>query len=247
MSSTFHARSSRSYAVLVALIAVAAAAFFAGPAAAARPVAITSCGYTITAPGQYYLAGDLVCAGFGVAVRADNVDLQLRGHSLTGPAPDLSHGVLYGIEAKAVSNLSLQGPGSISGFYAGVYFGDTDSSRVTNISSTANGFGFAINANYNDGQPNALSENDVFTANVASNNQVHGLSMNGVADSRFEGNVATGNGDIGFFAYLATGLQLHGNTFVGNGGTDARDESPNCGTNVWLGNTIGTSNQQCIR
>ena len=64
-----------SLALPVGLLAVA-------PARAATK--ISSFGYVITAPGTYQVTQDLSGSGNAITVLANNVDLHLGGHTLTG-------------------------------------------------------------------------------------------------------------------------------------------------------------------
>src|SRR5215213_6516529 len=62
-------------------LAGASILWLAGPAAAAT--AISSCSYTIAAPGVYALARDLRCPRPAITVAADGVRLVLGGRTLT--------------------------------------------------------------------------------------------------------------------------------------------------------------------
>src|SRR5450759_2835397 len=54
---------------------------------AQRQTPITSCGTVINTPGQYYLANDLNCHDYEVAITIEstNVELDLDHHQITGP------------------------------------------------------------------------------------------------------------------------------------------------------------------
>ena len=56
----------------------------AASAWAAVPTPISGCPYTITAPGSYILTKNLTSAGTCIAIQADNVTIDLQGHTITG-------------------------------------------------------------------------------------------------------------------------------------------------------------------
>jgi hypothetical protein len=62
-------------AVPLALLAVA-------PARAATQ--ISSCPYTITAPGTYQVTQDLTCGGTAITILASKVAVHLNGHTISG-------------------------------------------------------------------------------------------------------------------------------------------------------------------
>src|SRR5439155_17855189 len=92
----------------MALFAGLALSFLAvQPAAAATD--INNCPFVITAPGQYRVANDLVSAlpGSCITVLANDVHLNLVGHTITGPTDcNFPNAVpSTGIEVGAVSNV----------------------------------------------------------------------------------------------------------------------------------------------
>jgi len=79
---------------------------------------------TISTPGSYCLTADLVSTGAATAitVAADYVDLDLDGHTLTGPA-NAAAGV-FGIYAIAQRDVHVHN-GTVRGFDRGVFLTDT--------------------------------------------------------------------------------------------------------------------------
>src|SRR5258708_7727890 len=63
-------------------------------ARAATPIPLTVCPVGaptfITTPGNYQVTADATCTGDGILVLADHVDLDLNGHTITGPS-DFGH------------------------------------------------------------------------------------------------------------------------------------------------------------
>src|SRR3954447_4228798 len=86
----------------------------AGPAAAGT-VQFTACPYTIPAPGTYVLAADFACGG-GITVQADDVQLVLGKHTITGLGISLGGD---GVVATSHKGLRVVG-GTITGFGRGI-------------------------------------------------------------------------------------------------------------------------------
>src|SRR5262245_42666664 len=45
---------------------------------------ISSCPFVIAKPGVYTVARDIICSGTAISILADNVDLHLGGHTISG-------------------------------------------------------------------------------------------------------------------------------------------------------------------
>jgi hypothetical protein len=231
------------------------AAVGVGQAVAAPPTAVT-CGSTIAAPGQYYLAGD--CGGGGITIAASDVHLKLDGHTITGPGAD-------GIFALGVSRLDIQGPGTITGYQLGMELSQVTDSHVEKVTTTNNhAFGVAVVFSQND-----RFTDDVATSNshtgfaqgsssgidydhvTASNNTGRGISIGLFGGSNtathIDGSTANGNGVYGIeLAGGATANHVNGNTALGNTVNDLADQNAGCDSNVWEGNHFATANQSCI-
>ncbi|GGU69594.1 hypothetical protein GCM10009504_28470 [Pseudomonas laurentiana] len=79
---------------------------------------ISSLPYTISVPGHYTLSASLETQGNGIQIAADNVVLDLGGHTLSGPrTPD---NAFYGISAFGHKALEIRN-GTLSGFQYAVY------------------------------------------------------------------------------------------------------------------------------
>lgn len=75
----------------------------------------------ITTPGQYELTEDIHISDpstTAIVIEADNVDLNLGGHTITGPFNPLSNG--NGVVAVGKKNIFIHG-GTVEGFLYGVY------------------------------------------------------------------------------------------------------------------------------
>lgn len=111
------------------LTSVLSALVMAAPAAASPPRPV-SCGETISAPGHYFLAGN--CSGDGVRITASNVRFRLAGHTMDGMGCSFSDGVA----ARGVAGLRIQGPGTITGYFVGIFWDSLNDSRVMKATLT---------------------------------------------------------------------------------------------------------------
>jgi parallel beta-helix repeat protein len=114
---------------LVAISLAAAALCVPLPAHATH----VSCGQTITT--DTVLDSDLNCApGNGITIGANDVDLDLHGHTIAGDADSFRQGL--GIQASNRRNLTIRN-GRVTGFQFTVYLG-VDDSRVAGLYSYGN-------------------------------------------------------------------------------------------------------------
>jgi parallel beta-helix repeat protein len=250
---------------------------------AADPIPVATCGAVISAPGTYQLVNDLVnCPQDGIDIVSSDVHLILSGHQISGSGGAAlgnvnTNGIAVGIGVPGgVSNVKINGPGTISNFgQAGIAFEGVSSSTVVGITSTGNKFGFAVNAAFGAGNLSLRSTGNKFNGNTATANAGHGFTLNGADQNTFRGNDASGNGFVfgaeGFFLFDATSNIVEGNTFdqnsgagvlaqggsginntirgntaQSNAGFDLQDNNPGC-ANLWQGNNFGSANQPCIQ
>jgi hypothetical protein len=98
---------------------------------------ITSLPYTISAPGSYYLGGNLSYAGGnGITVNADNVTLDLMGFTLSGSGNNN-----FGIYLHDRKNVEIRN-GTVSSWNTGIYEDGTGMAhRVINIRAEGNIYG----------------------------------------------------------------------------------------------------------
>ena len=236
------------------LASVLGALVVAAPASASAPTPVT-CGEAITAPGHYVLASD--CSGDGIRIEASGVRLKLAGHTIDGMGCSFSDG----ISASGVDGLRIQGPGTITGYFVGIFLDSVNDSRVEKVT---------LSSNCDDGVL-ASGSRDRFSQNVASFTssgsgfQVGGTDnryMNNTADHNqgagigiqpssrdnlVQGNEVTDNGRDGILVNSsATANTIRANTARGNGRFDLADFNAGCDANDWVANRFGTANQPCI-
>jgi parallel beta-helix repeat protein len=99
---------------------------------------------------SFTLANDLTCAGDGMVIVADNVTVDLGGHTLTGPGmgpqtwplPQLDS---VGVRVGGHTGVTIRN-GKTTAFSTGIYFIDMVSSSIESVTTLRNRFGFYIHA-----------------------------------------------------------------------------------------------------
>src|SRR5438128_1516547 len=119
------------------------------PAHALTPV--TTCGATLSVPGEYMLAHDLDCSGSfanGINIAASDVTLHLAGHTLASTDCDLTKGISGIVIPGGLSGVQVDG-GTVSGFNDGIVLYATSSRvRATTVTNSCV-FGIAISGTNN--------------------------------------------------------------------------------------------------
>lgn len=209
---------------LRALLAIAALSLALPPAAHAAGAVSVSCGDTITADTK--LANDLVaCPGDGIVIGADNITLDLNGHTIDGDGMPSSFEQTcpgsgscdfdLGIDnSGGHDRVTIKG-GSIRDFYEGVQMLGASDGRVTKLTlSNLLHVGVAVLDSANiqvDGNASSASAAGVLVA----------LSR----DIRVEGNSSARHG-AGIAVNRSNHVRIAGNTASGNGvGIEITDQS----------------------
>lgn len=186
---------------------------------------------TITEPGTYVLANDVVASGNAIVIMCNDVVLDLNGHSITGVGDTNSRAA--GVLALDCQNVSI-GNGLISGFAYGVY-----------LSDTSQAFSLASNSLVHD-----LSITDCTFRGVrveGSGNVVRDNSITGIGGATFVANAYA----MGIETYGASGL-IEGNVVHdvrGGGSSDLGEGVGIClsqgasGTQV-LSNTLSQTSRE---
>ena len=217
------------------------------------PTAITTCAFNIATPGHYYLAMDLTCPEGGISIRTNDVYLRLDGHTLQGSSAG------PGILLSAVTNIVIQGPGTITGFQDGVSIVQSQLSTVIGVTATGNSFhgfvgSFASNnvlraneaaLNGSDGIALAFGTANMIVANRLINNG-GGIRLDFSHRNNIYANTANSN-RRGITLSTSTQNELLGNTALDNTIEDMFDLASNCDDNRWQGNRFDTANQSCIQ
>jgi parallel beta-helix repeat protein len=99
---------------------------------------------------SFTLANDMTCTGDGMVVVADNLTIDLGGHTLTGPGmgpqtwplPQLDS---VGVRVGGHTGVTIRN-GKTTAFSTGIYFIDMVSSSIESVTTLRNRFGFYIHA-----------------------------------------------------------------------------------------------------
>ncbi len=148
--------------------------------------------------GDLVLANDLTCTGDAFVIHVDNVVLDLNGHTLTGPGmgpqtwpnPQLDS---VGVRVGGHTGVTVRN-GKITDFSTGIYFVDMVSSRIENVFSQKNRYGFYLHA----------STGITLTGSTAFAN-IYGLHIQNSSNNFIQGNRLarqTYNSPGGFGIYL---------------------------------------------
>jgi parallel beta-helix repeat protein len=195
---------------LTIVVAVAA-----GPSSAQGAVSDPACGDTIT--GDTTLHADLVdCPSNGLVIGADDLTLDLNGHTIEGdavlqdPCPDdtsCDWGVDNGAGHSGVKVVN----GTVTGFDFGVVVGGADRnvlSRLTVTDNNSSGIVVFGSAGVRIGR-STIARNGLDT-------DFSGLGIFNTTGGVLAHNVVEHNGDIGLYAEGMDDHRIIGNTFAGN-------------------------------
>jgi parallel beta-helix repeat protein len=172
------------------------------PSGSAAAQSAVTCGDTITQPGTYELSGD--CSGSGITIAASDVTLRLMRHTMTGTGATDN----WGIDAQNRSNLTIEGPGTLEGFYAGVHLDSVADSEVSNLVVTDSTW---------QGLTAHTTTNVTFERVTSKDNEFHGFTQDGANGNRYLHVVGKNNGSNGLYLYGSTNVYVGNSSFSGNG------------------------------
>jgi parallel beta-helix repeat protein len=163
---------------------------------------------------NFVLANDLTCTTDAFVINADNITLDLGGRTITGPGmgpqtwpqPQLD---TVGVRTGGHTNVTIRN-GTISQFSTGIYFIDMEKSRIEDVTSERNRFGFYIHAS---------KEIAIRRSTVVGN--VYGLHLQDASDNLVEGNnlirqTYNSPGGYGIYLYRSAGNRIVENTIENN-------------------------------
>jgi hypothetical protein len=189
-------------AILLSLIMLSSAASLAdGDTYVGGPwgTRITNLPCTISAPGSYYLAGNLSCSSAdGINIKSSNVTLDLMGFALTVTNNAFSGIVLFGVHNVEIRN------GTVSAGKYGILDNSGSANRYRIINLRVTGTQDAINLN-GDGHL-------IQGCQATSTGSGSGIFMGGVATTR--GCYVTYSTGFGIFAN--SGGTISGNVVIGS-------------------------------
>jgi parallel beta-helix repeat protein len=168
---------------------------------------ISKFGAVITAPGTYAVTQDLTGSGNAITVLADNVDLHLGGHTLSG---DGFSGA--GVDVEGAANVSIH-HGTAQGFHDGIFLNRAVSCKVSSVTASRNG---------HDGIDLQSATGNTVTDNTTNQNGSGGIDIATSAGNTVTRNTADRN-DAGIqcrdFSY---GNTVSHNTVTKNGSVNIR-------------------------
>jgi parallel beta-helix repeat protein len=183
--------------------------------ASAKPGNDLACGDTITADTT--LHADLVdCPNNGIVIGADNIKLDLNGHTIDGdvalldPCPT-DEPCDIGVDNTGGHRGVVVAGGAIKEFGLGVLIGGADDIRLTWLRITDSIFSGIVAFD----STGLRVEHSVIARNGLETDQA-GITAFGVSDGTIARSRIADNGDIGLFAEGIDAHHIVGNTFSGN-------------------------------
>jgi parallel beta-helix repeat protein len=217
-----------------ALVSALGLAFLSSLYAGASSAAIksvTTCGAVLSTAGKYQLKADLSnCPSTALTISANNVRLNLNGHTISGS------NLGSGISVQSVTGVRIIG-GSVSGFMNGVELNSAMNTQISGVTISNNaGYGIYLNAsskNFISGNTVSMntskgiylfggSNTNQIIGNTISNNAKgtvldDGLQLNTSNTNKITGNMIVGNGQDGLELKDTSGNVLYGNIVNNNG------------------------------
>src|SRR5215204_3730672 len=199
-----------------------------------NPTAIASCGQLITR--DVVLLKDIECPGIGMIVGADGITINLNNHKLslvnntdTSRIPEVEE---IGILVPDQKNITIRGPGIISGFDKAIEFAGSGRGYALDLKLTDNNIGLSLKAS--DGitiyrsfiEQNTIgivsqsSRDALIVSNQLSQNTNEGIVL---MDSNYfiiGANSLIGNGNIGIFLDVSSFNNTISSNNVLNHGVD---------------------------
>ena len=228
------------------------------PPAAGPVVTNPTCGDRVT--GVVTLTSNLVCAGDGIIVGADNTVINMNGYSIKNSASGTSNNKV-GIMVPMYDNVVINGPGTISNFQAGILAtGASHLSVSTGVILLNNEIGvFMTGADHAQLAMDLFLSNNIgfathsvsdlaLKSNTFSNNRLAGITLVNTHGATLDTNNVQGS-DNGIF----TDSQSEGNHIVTNSMkqnkidiNNANGLPSNINSNQFVGNNCDTSNPSGI-
>jgi hypothetical protein len=214
---------------------------------------IASLPYTISAPGAYYLGGNLTYSGSGpadgISIKSDDVTIDLMGFSLTYTGSFTA--TTYAVQLYGRKNVEIRN-GTLSGWDVGIYVsGPGVAHRVINVRFEDNTKGMLLNGSGHLVQGcQATAGSSAVYGFYVGQGTVTGCQVKNLAgDAIMIGSVTTGSiisGNVVTSAPGGIGLIASGPSLImGN-------EVTNCATGIWsnggslVGNTVNTASSSQI-
>jgi len=196
-------------AALAVVFLMAFGTMVAPPVAAATDL----CGSSISSDLE--LDADLSCPTDGLVIAANGITIKLNGHVIMGPG---SGSESVGLRIAGRSDVSVLGPGTITGFRTGVLVESSEDIVVKRISAVENGLPVippvAFPVSRHDGIHVTMSSNVDLEKNLVKGNADDGINVHMSTGVRVVKNEVNDNGHDGIRLDLADGNIIARNLVV---------------------------------
>ena len=196
--------------IAIAFAAVLASSLLASFVALGHhaPASSDLCGAVITK--DLKLDHDLVCPRQGIIVGADGIEIELKGHSITGPG-NVFGNFFIGIRVEGRSDVEIAGPGTVTGFLVGIAIAGSTDVSVEKLDIVGNGRGTG------DGIRVWSSTDVEIEKNRIAGNRADGIDIRASTDVEVEKNEIRGNTVGVNIGAGATGNSFEKNRIAENG------------------------------
>jgi len=193
----------------------------------------------LIATGIYNLTSNLTCDGDGLVVTSDNTVINMDGYSITGPGIKTS---TAGIFSQGKDNLTINGPGIISNFQAGIFNREANGFNISSVILKNNDIGYSeTNSTNTNIQQNIIEKNNVglgsdsslrvdVLSNLISGNLLTGITFLNTNESEITMNNIDGSQNGIFLDGQSSEDTIVANNVLGNV-IDIRDNDNNQFTN----------------
>ena len=211
--------------VWIAVLIILASLATTGAVSAATPITGP---ITITVPGEYYLANNIINSTAGIIIAVPNVVLDGKGKIIDGVDKSGTYGIRVFNSAMTLFNVVIKNV-VITDWNDGIWMSDTKNSQINKVTSGSNLFsGIALQ----NSMRNTIS-NCVLNDNVAVGIVLYEKSNS----NTLTGNTASGNGMDGIRIRYSNNNDIVNNKLLNNKGPGINfDEAGNY--NTVTGNTI---------
>jgi parallel beta-helix repeat protein len=148
------------------------------------------------------LTSNLQCQGDGLIAGADHTIINLNGYKLMGPGKDSSK---VGIMIPATNDVQIVGPGSISGFQAGILATGSQHVQVNTLIAQDNQIAMFLTG----------TRDTTISENILKGNTI-GIAAHSASSIDAETNILTGNALAGVTLVNSFGSNLAMNTIAGS-------------------------------
>ncbi|MDQ3873245.1 MAG: right-handed parallel beta-helix repeat-containing protein [Thermoproteota archaeon] len=201
------------------------------------PATIASCGQLVTT--NVILLKDIECDGFGMIVGANGITINLNNHKLSlanhSNAARIPEVEETGILIPNQKNITIMGPGIISGFDKAIEFVGSEKGYVVDAKLTDNNIGISIK----------VSHDITIYRNFIETNTI-GMASQSSRDTLILGNQESQNVNQGMVLMNSNHFIIAANNLIGNGNIgvflDIRSSNNTLSSNNILNHAIDVSN-----